>query len=104
MTRRAGYGRVVVAALLAWFTFAVTSARADANTSQFYVTLKRLPELDGRSVAVGTLLEGWAVLDALDAAAMNAGGRFAKGTDFRVRACGELKDWRPERRRGWGAR
>jgi cyclophilin family peptidyl-prolyl cis-trans isomerase len=95
---------VVVAALLAWFTFAVTSARADANTSQFYVTLKRLPELDGRSVAVGTLLEGWAVLDALDAAAMNAGGRFAKGTDFRVRACGELKDWRPERRRGWGAR
>jgi len=77
----------------------LTSTGAHSNNSQFYVTLKRLPELDGRSVAVGTLLEGFDVLAALDAAALNAGGRFGKDRDLRVRACGELKNWRPERPR-----
>lgn len=65
----------------------------DTNGSQFYVTFAPLPELDGRSVAVGTLLEGWDVLRALDAAARVSGGRFAGKRDFRVVAAGELKEY-----------
>jgi cyclophilin family peptidyl-prolyl cis-trans isomerase len=60
------------------------------NNSQFYITLARLPELDGRSVAVGNVLEGWEVLERLDKCARVSGGRYAKGHNFRIRACGEL--------------
>ena len=74
------------------------SSGPDTNNSQFYVTLKRLPELDGRSVAVGELLEGRDVLERLDRAALNSGGRFGKAHNFRITACGELKNYMPERR------
>jgi len=69
------------------------SAGPHTNGSQFYVTLMRLPELDGRSVALGNVLEGWDVLAALDKAARTSGGRFGRGHDFRVRACGELRGY-----------
>jgi cyclophilin family peptidyl-prolyl cis-trans isomerase len=75
------------------------AAGRDANNSQFYVTLKLLPELDGRSVAVGELLEGLDVLERLDRAANNSGGRFGKAHDFRISASGELKNYAPERAR-----
>jgi cyclophilin family peptidyl-prolyl cis-trans isomerase len=74
------------------------SSGPDSNNSQFYVTLKRLPELDGRSVAVGELLEGRDVLDRLDRAALNSGGRFGKAHNFRIIGCGELKNYGAERR------
>jgi peptidylprolyl isomerase len=60
------------------------------NNSQFYITLARLPELDGRSVALGNVLEGWEVLERLDRCARVSGGRYAKGHNFRIKACGEL--------------
>ena len=75
----------------------MTSCAPHGNNSQFYITLKRMPELDGKNVAVGELLEGIEVLHSLDTAALISGGRFGKGHDFRVRSCGELKNWRPER-------
>ena len=75
----------------------MTSSAPNGNNSQFYITMKRMPELDGKNVAVGECIEGLEVLHALDAAALISGGRFGKGHDFRIRACGELKNWRPER-------
>ena len=65
----------------------------DTNNSQFYITTARLPELDGRSTALGNVLEGWEVLTHLDKCARVSGGRFSKGHDFRIKACGELKDY-----------
>ena len=63
------------------------------NNSQFYVTLARLPELDGRSVALGNVLEGWEVLEHLDKCARVSGGKYSKGHNFRVRASGELQGY-----------
>ncbi len=64
------------------------------NHSQFYVTVRELRELDGRCVAVGNVLEGWDVLWTMDRAAQLSGGGFEGRRDFRVAACGELKDYK----------
>jgi peptidylprolyl isomerase len=65
----------------------------DTNNSQFYITLTRLPELDGRSTALGNVLEGWDVLWHLNKCAKLSGDKFAKKHAFRIKACGELKDF-----------
>ena len=61
------------------------------NNSQFYITLARLPELDGRSTALGNVVEGWEVLHYLDKCAKVSGGKYSKGHDFRIKACGQLQ-------------
>lgn len=60
------------------------------NNSQFYITLRAMPELDGRCVGVGNVLEGWEVLQAMDRAAKASGAAFEGGRDFRVAGSGEL--------------
>jgi cyclophilin family peptidyl-prolyl cis-trans isomerase len=62
----------------------------DTNNSQFYITQGRLPELDGRCVVVGNVMEGWEVLAWLDKCAAVSGGRFGKGHNFRIKHSGEL--------------
>ena len=64
------------------------------NHSQFYVTLRELRELDGKCVAVGNVVEGWDVLWAMDRAAQLSGGGFEGRHDFRVAACGELREYK----------
>jgi cyclophilin family peptidyl-prolyl cis-trans isomerase len=69
----------------------------NTNGSQFYITFRRLPDLDGKCVAVGNVLEGWEVLAELEREA-KSNGRFGKEHDYRVRASGELKGYaRPEK-------
>jgi len=68
------------------------------NNSQFYITQCRLPELDGRSVIVGNVVEGWEVLAHLDRCGKVSGGRFGKAHNFRIKSCGEFKGWSNERR------
>lgn len=74
-------------------TLAMRSRGPHSNASAFYVTLRALPELDGRCVVLGYLLEGWDVLDALDKAVDASSGRYKKGHNFRITNCGELKGY-----------
>jgi cyclophilin family peptidyl-prolyl cis-trans isomerase len=61
-------------------------------SSQFYVTLRRMPHLDGvpcGGVVVGYLLEGFELLELLDKAGLSD-GRFQAAHDFRIARCGQL--------------
>jgi len=71
-------------------TVGMRSSGPNTNASQFYITTRRLPELDGRSEVVGYVVEGWRVLEVLDKAANTSGGRWPEAHDFRVGACGQL--------------
>ena len=66
----------------------------NALSSQFYITLRALPHLDGNSEVVGSMREGWGVLAALDKAG-KSNGRFTSEHDYRVAACGELVGYAP---------
>jgi len=77
-------------------TVGMRNCGPDSNNSQFYICFSRLQELDGRSVVVGYVREGWEVLRAIDKAARTSGGRFYKRHEFRVAACGELKGYYAE--------
>jgi cyclophilin family peptidyl-prolyl cis-trans isomerase len=74
----------------------------NTNGSQFYITFRRLPELDGRSQIVGHVLEGWGVLERLEKTLKSDGTFGADRHDFRVNACGELQDYHSTRRKGGG--
>lgn len=63
------------------------------NNSQFYITLRALPQLDGVHEVVGYVLEGFDVLAKLDSWVRSSGARFAANHDIRVAACGELRDY-----------
>jgi cyclophilin family peptidyl-prolyl cis-trans isomerase len=65
----------------------------NTNNSQFYVTLRALPQLDGVHEVIGSLLEGFEVLQRLDDCAMPSTPTFHAKHDFRISACGELGDY-----------
>jgi cyclophilin family peptidyl-prolyl cis-trans isomerase len=65
----------------------------NTNNSQFYVTLRAMPQLDGVHEVIGSLLEGFEVLEHLDKCALPAKPMFHPSHDFRVGACGELHDY-----------
>jgi cyclophilin family peptidyl-prolyl cis-trans isomerase len=69
------------------------------NNSQFYISLRSLPQLDGVHEVVGYLLEGFDVLERLDKCARNSGTLFLPSHDVRGAACGELQGYAPERPR-----
>lgn len=65
----------------------------DSNNSQFYITFRRMPELDGKSVVVGYVISGFEVLEHLDKNSRISGGKFLKNHNFRISNCGEIKDY-----------
>lgn len=62
-------------------------------SSQFYITLRAMPHLDGvggrGGQLVGYVVEGWPILDVLDRAG-RTNGRFNSSYDLRVSSCGIL--------------
>ena len=73
-------------------TVSMRSAGPNANQSQFFIALRRLPEFDGLAQVVGHVVEGFEVLDALDKALANT-GRFEASHDFRITRAGELQGY-----------
>ena len=61
------------------------SAAPDSASSQFYIALEALPELDGRYAVFGHVIEGMEVVDAiqqgdkLSSATLVEGGTLVKG-------------------------
>lgn len=70
-------------------TLAMRNYGPDTNNSQFYITLRSLPQYDGVSEVVGYVTEGFHVLEYLDKSS-RSNGRFAPRHDFRIAASGEL--------------
>jgi cyclophilin family peptidyl-prolyl cis-trans isomerase len=73
-------------------TLAMRNSGPNSNGSQFYISLRRLPDLDGRSVIVGYAADA-ATLDLIEQVGRTfAGneGRIKKGHDLRVSRCGLL--------------
>ena len=74
-------------------TVAMRNSGPDSNGSQFYVTLRRCPDLDGRSVVVGHVVDE-ASLQLLQFVerhlAQGGEGRIKKGHDLRIGDCGVL--------------
>ena len=74
-------------------TVAMRNSGPDSNGSQFYVTLRRCPDLDGRSVVVGHVVDE-ASLQLLQFVeqhfAQGGEGRVKKGHDLRIGSCGVL--------------
>jgi len=73
-------------------TLAMRNSGPNSNGSQFYISLRRLPDLDGRSVIVGYAADA-ATLDLIEHVGRTfAGeeGRIKKGQDLRVSRCGLL--------------
>jgi peptidyl-prolyl isomerase F (cyclophilin D) len=67
----------------------------DTNNSQFYITLRRLPEFDGLDQIVGFVTEGFEVLQELDKyldTSSYGNSRFMKGCDFRIVKCGLMPE------------
>ena len=60
----------------------------NSNNSQFYVTFAAAPQLDGKHVVVGRVVEGLEVLDAMEAVAGDGDGPPLKA--IRVADCGQL--------------
>lgn len=73
---------------------AVRSFGPDRNSSQFYITLRALPSLDGSHQVIGYMLEGWDLLRQLDGMSMSAAPRFVAGSDIRIHSCGVLPEYK----------
>lgn len=75
--------------LLTCWLISFLLARADTNTSQYFITTVKTPHLDGRHTVFGTVLEGWDVVKAMEACGTSSG----KPTrNVVVTACGVLED------------
>jgi cyclophilin family peptidyl-prolyl cis-trans isomerase len=65
----------------------MANAGPNTNSSQFFITTKRAPHLDGKHVVFGTVLQGWDVVRKIEAVGTKSG----KPTRVvRVEACGVL--------------
>ena len=74
-------------------TVAMRSSGPHSNGSQFYVTLRRCPDLDGRSVVVGHVVDeaSLQLLQLVERLYSEGGdGRVKKGYDLRLGNCGVL--------------
>jgi hypothetical protein len=46
----------------------------NANTSQWFITLKEAPQCDGKHVVFGEVISGWSVIDAMEVLGSTEGG------------------------------
>jgi len=54
---------------------AMANSGPDTNGSQFFITSRAHPTLDGRHVAFGQVIDGWDTLDRLERVPVGAGDR-----------------------------
>jgi peptidylprolyl isomerase len=66
----------------------MANAGPDTNTSQFFITTVKTPHLDGKHVVFGTVLEGWDVVNAMEACGSSSGKPTRQVT---VTQCGVLE-------------
>lgn len=74
---------------------AMRNSGPNSNGSQFYVSLRRLPDLDGRSVVVGHVVDedSLRLLEFVERHFATGGdGRLRKGHDLRIANCGVLDE------------
>merc|ERR1719173_150177 len=67
----------------------MANAGPDTNGSQFFITVKETPWLDGRHVVFGEVLEGYDVVEAMEAKGSRAGKPSA---EIKIADCGEMKE------------
>merc|ERR1719495_1041180 len=67
----------------------MANAGPDTNGSQFFITVKETPWLDGRHVVFGEVLEGYDVVEAMEAKGSRAGKPSA---EIKIADCGELQE------------
>lgn len=66
------------------------------NNSQFYVTLKKAPQLDGKNVAIGQLVQGMDILRAIEKCPIDSNNR--PRVPIYIADCGELEKVRLPKR------
>lgn len=66
----------------------MANAGKDTNGSQFFLTTKNTPHLDGKHVVFGEVVEGYKVVTSMEAVGSSSGATSKKVT---IEDCGELK-------------
>ena len=61
----------------------------NTNGSQFFITTKRTPHLDGRHVVFGTVIDGWDVVKKIEDCGSSSG---KPSTRVVITSCGLMED------------
>jgi len=67
----------------------MANAGSNTNGSQFFITTKRTPHLDGRHVVFGTVIDGWDVVKKIEDCGSSSG---RPSTRVVITSCGLLED------------
>ena len=67
----------------------MANAGSDTNGSQFFICTVQTPWLDGKHVVFGKVVDGYAVVDKMEAVGSQSG---ATAESVRIEDCGQLAD------------